>query len=107
MRTEIELEKMAEQLGNLADLPPDEAAKRFLEVCGDLPGEDLPQLAVVSTRLADIHQGVAKSLQILDAKKRKYPDNLDKAAQEAIKSIRRLPHSDEVMKRVRQLLSTR
>jgi hypothetical protein len=55
MRSDAELEKMAEQLGDLRDLPADEGVKRFLEVCGDLTREELTRFAEACKRLAALH----------------------------------------------------
>ena len=55
MRTDAELEALAQQFAKLKDAPNGEATKQLYEVLNDLNSEELPRFAKICIRLADYH----------------------------------------------------
>jgi len=55
MKTDAELELLADQVVGLDRLPPDQGTKRFLELSGDLTGAELPRLQAICERKAKLH----------------------------------------------------
>jgi hypothetical protein len=53
MRTDAELETLAQQLRNLLDSPHGEVAQQFFKVCNDLTSEELARFANVCKRLLE------------------------------------------------------
>src|SRR5262249_48891626 len=75
MRTDKELTKIAdklEALGVFRHLPEGEVGKKLMEVLGDVKGEELPRLAEICGKRADLHFRRAEALRAEAARRRRF-----------------------------------